>query len=541
MKRVVIYRLVVVSCSMVAVCAQDPGNGQTAAALYVTTNSGTVHGMAAEGVEKFLGVPYAAPPLGELRWKPPVPAPRWAGVREATKLGSQCIQPVMWGARSQTIAGSEDCLYLNIYRPAQPASSPLPVLIFIHGGSNQKGSGNDYDPSEMVRKTGNLVVTINYRLNVFGFLALPSLDAELGDPSSGNYGVMDQQAAMQWVKTNIRAFGGSPMNVTIEGESAGGIDVCANLVSPSAAGLFTRAILESMYCPTASHDEAIKVSQTVVGALGCTDSQTAAACLRSKAPVDVLNATKPLSFAPGGGQGFNASPNFGGKLLPRLPEDAFHSGQRNTSSILIGSNHDEAALFVVAGLLARGVKMPLSTESYRVIVSLRYGGSAREIFKEYPLEQYRGPFIALSDEATDKSLLGCSQSSLSQSFSSVTDTYRYEFDDRNAPVPLLLRARSETSLGAYHGSELQYLFDVARLPGPKSISQEHLAERMLQYWGNFVRTGNPNSPGLVEWPRYEPSGHRLLSFRPTGDLVIDNFDMDHHCAFWAAAQKRPSH
>ena len=218
-------------------------NGFLSPTRIVRTENGLMRGISDGKVDQFLGIPYAAPPVGDLRWKAPADAPSWSGVRDAVRAGRQCVQ---------SSGGDEDCLYLNVYRPfGTTRDQKLPVLIFIHGGGNQQGSGDLYDPSNLVAQTGTIVVTINYRLNVFGFLALPSLDAEAGEPSSGNFGLMDQQAAMRWVQINVHAFGGDPLNVTIGGESAGGIDICAHLVSPPADGLFHGAILESMYCPTA--------------------------------------------------------------------------------------------------------------------------------------------------------------------------------------------------------------------------------------------------------------------------------------------------
>jgi para-nitrobenzyl esterase len=249
---------------------------------FVRSSNGFIRGQSDEQVQRFLGIPYAAPPVGDLRWKAPAPPERWHGIRDATRMGSECTQ--LENAKGgQVVAGSEDCLYLNVYRPANwRFRQLLPVLVFIHGGLNHRGSGNDYDPSEMVAKTGIVVVTINYRLNVFGFLALPSLDNETGDPSSGNYGLLDQQAALRWVHENIRGFSGDPTNVTIGGESAGAIDICANLAAPGAAGMFTKAIMESTYCPAAPHDEALATSAPVATAAGCPDAQSAASCLRGK-------------------------------------------------------------------------------------------------------------------------------------------------------------------------------------------------------------------------------------------------------------------
>ncbi|HEY3841237.1 MAG TPA: carboxylesterase family protein [Bryobacteraceae bacterium] len=525
-------------------CAQNPPKTVTE---FVRTQVGFIRGQTDGQVDRFLGVPFAAPPVGDLRWKAPSPPQSWSGIRDATVPASECTQ-LQNTKNGQVVTGSEDCLYLNIYRPANARPRQLiPVFVFIHGGLNHRDSANDYDPTEMVAKTGIIVVTIDYRLNVFGFLALPSLDSEAGEPSSGNFGLLDQQAALRWVRDNILGFGGDPTNVTVGGESAGGIDLCANLASPNAAGLFHKVIMESLYCPAAPHDEALATSAPVAVAAGCPDPQSAAACLRSKSAADVLKAAEPLnpivggdSAIPGKGSGFNASPNFGNDILPLKPSDALASGQWNWSSVLLGSNHDEAALFVAPAMIGK-VKLPLSVEGYQAVVGFQYGSFAPSVLAEYGLAHYVNPFIAYADEVTDDSPLGCALTPLSQTLSATTQTYRFEFDDDAAPTPggEASGQLPGLSLGAYHGSELQYLFKMTKLPGPQTGPQQQLSEQMIQYWGNFVKTGNPNGSGLPVWPRYDADTRQILSLRPAGNSVIDDFDTDHHCAFWATAPGPP--
>ena len=501
-------------------------NGLLSPTRIVFTTQGLLLGLSDGRVDQFLGIPYAAPPVGDLRWKPPIEAPRWHAIRDAVQPASECMQPS---------GGSEDCLYLNIYRPAgaKPAAASFPVIVFIHGGSNQQGTGNDYNPSDWVANTGILVVTINYRLNVFGFLALPSLDAEAGEPSSGNYGLMDQQAALRWVSANIRAFGGDPGNVTIQGESAGGIDVCANLVSPAAAGLFNKAVMESMYCPTATHDQSLQTSAPVAAALGCNDTQTAAACLRSQSAAAIFAAAGHLSMA--GEAGFMASPNFGSSILPLQAPDALSSGQWNHSSILIGSNHDDASPFVSAALDARKVQFPLTVQEYQNLVAAQYGSFAPAVLMEYSLSNYSNPFLAYADENTDDSSLGCPVTPLSQMFAAAAPTFRYEFNDQTAPSQG--GNPTDRTLGAYHGAELLYLFTVSSIT--MTAAQQQLSEQIRDYWANFAKAGNPNGAGLVYWPLYDANTHQLLSLMPSGSAPIDNFDVEHHCAFWAAAPGPP--
>jgi para-nitrobenzyl esterase len=304
-------------------------------------------------------------------------------------------------------------------------------------------------------------------------------------------------------------------------------------VSPAAAGLFHGAILESMYCPMAGHDASIQASVPVATALGCTDPQTAASCLRGKSEADLFAADQ-FYVLPGAGLGISASPNYGSSVLPIRPADALAMGQWNQSSILIGSNHDEAAPFII-GSVAGKFKLPLSVADYQTIVSAYFGSFAPSVLREYSLSNFADPFLAYSDEVTDLSPLGCPVSQVAQLLAPLSQIFRYEFNDQQAPTP----GTSPDLLGAFHGAELQYLFQLPQSPTSLSAAQQQLADQMMQYWGNFIRTGNPNGSGLVTWPPFDSNTHRLLSLKPDGSAVIDNFDTDHHCAFWAAAPGPP--
>jgi para-nitrobenzyl esterase len=227
-------------------------------------------------------------------------------------------------------------------------------------------------------------------------------------------------------------------------------------------------------------------------------------------------------------------------VLPLEPSNALASGQCNWSSVLLGSNHDEAALFVAPALLQKKVKLPLSTRAYQAIVVSQFRSFAPAVLNEYPLDHYRDPFMTYADEVTDYSPLGCTVSPLSETLSRSVQTYRFEFDDTGAPLPGgNASGPVSLSLGAYHGSELQYLFTMNQLPGPQTAAQHQLSDQMTRYWTNFVKTGNPNGASLVEWPHYAAYTHQVLSLRPDGNVVIDNFDADHHCAFWATAPGPP--
>src|SRR5215813_3122463 len=315
----------------------------------VTTSDGRVRGISSEGVDRFLGIPYAAPPVGDLRWRPPQPHAPWRGVRDATAFANHCPQvPSPYGQGSIT----EDCLYLNVFRPGHDEGEDegdegdneghdrrLPVMVWIHGGALLVGESDDYDPVRLVRH-GVVLVSMNYRLGVLGFLAHPALTAESPDHASGDYGIMDQQAALRWVRRNIRSFGGDPSRVTIFGESAGGLSVHTHLASPLSAGLFHRAIVESGAYALSQPPLATAEAQgtAVAAAAGCSD-QTAS-CLRS-APVDRLLAALRVS---------TVIPDVDGKVLPQTIQAAFTSGNFNRVPVIEGSNHDEWRLFVALNI-----------------------------------------------------------------------------------------------------------------------------------------------------------------------------------------------
>jgi para-nitrobenzyl esterase len=290
--------------------------------------------------------------------------------------------------------------------------------------------------------------------------------------------------------------------------------------------------MESMYCPTASHTSAIQTSAPIAAALGCTDEPSAAACAQAKSTADILAATGHLSMA--GETGFMAGPNFGNSLLPIQASDALNSGQWNHSNIMIGSNRDDASSFV-SGALNGKVRFPMAVDEYQMLGTALYGSFAQAVLNEYPLSGYDDPFLAYADEINDYSLLGCAVTPLSQMFAAAAPTFRYEFDDRAAPVPG--GNPPNMTLGAYHGSELFYLFKKSNVS--KTATQLQLSSQMMRYWTNFAKTGNPNGSDLVFWPFYDANSHQMLSLNPDGNNAINNFDVEHHCAFWAAAPGPP--
>jgi para-nitrobenzyl esterase len=486
-----------------------------AISLEVQIETGTVRGMVVGKTWQFLGIPYAAAPTGSLRWKPPAPAAPWNGFLSATALPTPASQ--LGGINGPQVI-NEDCLYLNIYRPAGlPPEARMPVLFWIHGGGFVDGSANQHDGRELAARTGIIVVTVNYRLNIFGFLALPALSAESEDGSSGNYGLLDQLAALQWVNRNIAAFGGDPGCVTIAGQSAGGISVCALLASPLASGLFQRAIIQSGGDQVGVLEEAERMGLLYAESLGCADPATAAARLRKVPAAKLLFASAS----------FHSWPNASGALLPVPPPEAIASGTYNRVPVLIGQNHDEMQPQIL------NVAFPVTAEVYEGYVWEKFGDQAPQVFEEYPLSNYSDPTDALEAVMTDsmvpfsRRLLNTYR--LAELFSATTGTYFYEFNDPHAPPQLELPPGFST--GAYHTGEVQYLFrfPVVRAKTPR---QERLSAEMMHYWAAFAKNGDPNVPGQAQWPCFNPQTHQVMSLQPGGSRVITDFAEDHHVEFW---------
>src|SRR5450755_860150 len=497
----------------------------------VATAGGLVRGLTASAADEFLGIPYAAPPVGPLRWRPPQPAARWPGVRDATQFAPHCPQPPSFFGVAST---SEDCLYLNVFTPPGARrldARRLPVMVWIHGGALITGESDDYNPAGLVRH-GVIVVTINYRLGALGFLAHPALASQPGGPS-GNYGLMDQQAALRWVQRNIRAFGGDPRNVTIFGESAGGLSVLSQLASPGARGLFSRAIVESgaynlTQAPLATAEAAGEAFATTVGCA----SQTAA-CLRSL-PVSAILDNEDFS---------GYTPDIDGQVLTQSLKTAFASGQFNRVPVINGSNHDEWRLFVGESELEGA---PVTAANYQDMIAATLGVSpaiAAVIAGQYPLSSYSSPAVALGAVGTD-AIFACPALTVDQSLSAYVPTYAYEFNDENAPE-LFLPPVPGFSYGAAHASELQYLFGLrAGFPAVLSPPQQRLASAMKRYWTSFADRGSPGSPGGSRgpaaldgprWPLFDSTSQQVLSLVPPRPQVETGFAAEHHCAFWALA------
>jgi para-nitrobenzyl esterase len=488
----------------------------------VTTVEGAVRGKATGIVDEFLGIPYAAAPVGALRWRPPQPPARWSGERDATKFAAHCAQPASpFGSASS----SEDCLYLNVFAPAggRHDDDERPVIVWIHGGGLSIGESNDYDPAELVAD-GTVVVTINYRLGALGFLAHPALADQPGG-SSGAYGLMDQQAALRWVQRNIGEFGGDPRKVTIAGESAGGLSVLAHVASPGGRGLFARAIVQSgAFLMQTPLDQGETAGQAFAAKAGCV-SQTAA-CLRGLPVSTILANDNPAlrGYVPG---------VVDGKVLTQSIGTALAAGRFNRVPIINGTNRDEARLFTAVSELQGA---PVTAANYQAMIASTLGVSATvaaEVATQYPLSAYPSPAVALSAVGTDV-IFSCPALTLDTLASKFVPTFAYEFSDVNAPQRFLPPV--SFPYGAAHASELQYLFDVtAPMAGTLTAKQQRLADSMQDYWAHFAARGFPSSAGQPLWPAFNSHSQPMLSLVPPQPRVQTNFASAHHCAFWARA------
>jgi para-nitrobenzyl esterase len=500
--------------------------------LHVLTGSGVVHGMASAGVRSFFGIPYAAPPVGDLRWRPPASPASWTGVRDATQAVPICPQTIPY---VNVDAGQEDCLYLNVFTPDPPPRASAPVMVWIHGGAFTIGDGRQIiggtDGDVIARNTGTIVVTLNYRLGQLGFLAHHALTTEdPAHPTSGNYGIEDQIAALGWVRDNVAAFGGNAADVTIFGESAGGWSVCNHLASPRSAGLFHRAIVESGLCivplPTLAAAEA--QGERFATLIGCGGAADVAACMRGKTTAEIRAVLPPppnFAFSPG--EWGHWQPTFDGVLFPQQMDAAFTSGEFNRVPVLIGSNRDEGTLFVYDAFDALG--MPVTADEYPGLLRDFVAGdeNVAQAMAFYPLANYPTPGAALSAAFGD-GFLACPTIGTARRLAAHTPTYLYQFEYSDAPFEL----PTTIPLGAFHGAEIQYVFGKRGGPLPPfSPVEQALSGSIMGYWTRFAAGANPNGAGAVEWPVLDAGdGHLVLD----ADIRAATGAKKAACDFWSS-------
>jgi para-nitrobenzyl esterase len=495
-----------------------------------TTAYGQVQGTTVGTVNEFLGIPYAQPPVGSLRWYPPQAPANFTGTFQATQFASPCPQGVSQFGRPST---NEDCLYLNIYTPASATpGARLPVMVWIHGGAFITGEGMDYDGSALASQANIIVVTINYRLGILGFLAQAGLAVEDPNGSTGNYGLQDQQAALAWVKQNIAGFGGNPARMTIFGESAGGASVEFQLVSPIAPTVSAAIIESGAYAqalPTRAQAEATGDAMAT-GPLGCAPGTDAAiaACLRSLTAAQIVAAVPPQSLS--------ISPNVDGTVLMQQPLTAYATGAFQHVPIINGTNHDEYRLFVALDDLLGGGKPSVTAASYLASVSTTFGSAAPAVLAQYPISAYPSAEYAYAALVTD-STFACGAHLLNGLIAQYATLYSYELNDPHAPDLFLPFDPDLPNLGDSHAAELPYLFPALNDPlfklGPYvfSPSQAYLASTMRAFWTSLARTGHPVAPRSGVWQPYGV-GNLVLSLVPPAPVLESNFVAAHHCAFW---------
>lgn len=458
--------------------------------LTVKTAQGKVHGKTInEGkVKAFLGLPYAAPPVGDLRWKAPQPAASWKGTRDATQFGHHCAQnPVFADMIFQDPGPSEDCLYLNVYAPADAkAKSNLPVMFWIHGGGYSGGASSEpRHNGDYLPLRGVVLVTINYRLGVFGFLATSDLAKET-DGSAGNYGLMDMVAALHWVQDNISNFGGSPANVTIFGESAGSFAVSTLMASPMAQGLFAKAIGESGAAfPSALNlggetvDQVAKTTDPWVESLGA----HSLAELRA-IPTDKILAAALQKGAP------RFDPVLDGKLLTEPVPETYAQGKQAHVPLLAGWNADEGSFMAMHGMTVDGWKKFADSE---------FKDRAPEFLKLYPGNTDAEALRSAIDFGSDSFIaFGTWKWIEAQRKTGGAPVYRYHFELAALP------SKFHPGTFAFHSDDIEYVFGTLDTRPGWTIRPEDrtLSDQMMGYWTNFAKTGNPNGPGLPNWPEY---------------------------------------
>lgn len=478
----------------------------------VKTAYGVVRGISEEGVNSFKGIPYAAPPVGEYRWRPPQPVAKWDTIRDASKYCAECPQA---GRGGMSPNASEDCLFLNLWAPATATpKSKLPVMVWIHGGGFVFGSGGqgNYNASPFTIK-GVILVSINYRLGRLGFFAFPALSKEYPNEPKGNYAYMDQVAALKWVKDNITAFGGDPGNVTIFGESAGGVSVHSLITIPAAKGLFHKAIIESgggrdgvltgrpinkenasPHYPVSAETIGInfanryKIEGTDAGAL---------AKLRTLTAAEIVDGGQE-SAGPGGPATYSG-PILDGKLVVETAESAYKSGRFAQVPIIIGSNSAE----VPAGFVNATNKEELwnKFESVKDEMKQAYDPDGTTEFAK---------IMTLVN--TDKVWAEPARFTARKLETKKIPAYVYLF----SYVPEAMQTRMR--FGASHASEIAYVFDNIRVPqgGTVAAKDKAVAELMNKYWTNFAKTGNPNGANLPQWPLYKKASNEVFEFKIDG-------------------------
>ncbi|QKJ28289.1 carboxylesterase family protein [Mucilaginibacter mali] len=467
------------------------------AAPQIKTANGTLQGVAeASGIHSFKGIPFAQPPVGDLRWREPQAPKNWEGVRKADHFGPQAMQRYIYNDMMFRSDGkSEDCLYLNVWTPAKSAKEKLPVLVYFYGGGFQAGDGSEYryDGEALARK-GIITLTVNYRLGIFGFMAHPELTKESPNHASGNYGLMDQHAALVWVQKNIAAFGGDPKKVTIGGESAGSMSVCGQVASPLSKGLFIGAIGESGSLLGNLSPMPLATAEQNGVKFGSTVGANSLADLR-KIPADKL-----LELS--------ANSRFGtdidGYFLPEAPANIFAAGKQMHVNLLAGWNSAEGGDAAVLG------KAEPTIANFTAAVQKMYGNQSVEILKVYVPATDADVRQVATELASDRFIAFSTWKFIDmQSKTGGKPVYRYYYTRKR---PTTVDGKVNTGIGAVHSAEIEYA--LGNLSTNKvyawTADDHQISETMQSYFVNFVKTGNPNGKGLTPWQTFNPGSPNLM-------------------------------
>jgi len=517
------------------------GNANSNSSPIVTLVDGQVQGHTNNGVNVFLGIPYAAPPVGKLRWQPPAAVKRWKGTLDATHYANTCPQVTELGAFAGPSSTTEDCLYLNVFTTGDTKSGKKkPVIVWIHGGGNIDGETNDYDASKLAtggaQGVPTVVVTINYRLGLLGFFSHPAINSE--GHLWGNYGILDQQAALRWVQRNIAAFGGDPNKVALGGQSAGAVDTGANQISPYASGLFNRAIYQSspgFFSTLPSATDAVTKGKNFATAAGCPGSNAAAAnCLRELPPARILQ----LQGTPNADGPYTAGAFVDGSVIPLAPEQAFSSGKFNKMPIIGGAVKDELTFITgITEYFSGPPQVPMTAAQYAAAVT---GPAATQ----YPLSSFgNDPMLAYERYQTDPNK--CRELHVMKLWAPQVPTYAYDFTYQDAPY-YFPKMPGFKPLAA-HTIDIQFLFEnwhggnlgvnIDQDTGqPRELNSQEtkLSDQLVAAWTNFANTGNPNGSGNSPWPKFG-SGNSAKYFVqdiPLNTTSIADFRAEYKCDFW---------
>jgi para-nitrobenzyl esterase len=462
----------------------------------------------------YKGIPFAAPPVGELRWKPPQAVKSWPGVRDCFEFGAACPQkiPSLMASIPELAIGapfSEDCLYLNVWTPAKPPSDKLPVLYWIHGGGFVMGAASQplYNGEDLAR-LGCVVVSVNYRLGLFGFLAHPALSAESPDKASGNYGLLDQIEGLRWVKRNIASFGGDPERVAIFGESAGGMSVLALMVAPQTRGLFQRAIVQSavvMDLPRlrqtqTGRETAEQAGQRFMTACGASAVDDAALLRRLDAKA--LVQASPSEPGPGAPvhlkrQPMVIAPVVDGHVIPDNPDQLFAAGRQHAVPLIIGNTRDEMAMFMMTS------KLPADEAAYLKALQDEFGDRSGALAKAYPGRDAKEIRSSVVQITSDLGFIAETRHIARAHAATGQKTFRYQFSRST-------KRGFFQSLGAHHGADLAFVFQ--RPAARDDQSEMRISQTMGRYWIRFASHGDPNGPDLPSWPAYDRRNEETVDF-----------------------------